>query len=154
MVASWFGALADYRSARFPVLQDDLPMRHALVFATNAVKPAGLGLADVAGPSIRIIDHPRDPHFKLLVVMGRDESELRQAALGLVLGHAVLTGAEAAVRSVSVTPRPPYDAPRWLRSDRPVRFGELVDRPDALETHGRRPDPIRIVLRIPPDLLT
>lgn len=154
VVASWFGVLADYRSARFPVYLGQLPAAHAVVFATNQSKPTGLALADVAGPTISIVDHPTDRHLKLLVFMGRDEAELRQATLGLVLGQAVLTGQSAQVSAASVTARQPYDAPRWVRSDGPVRFGELADSPDALEAHGRFPEPVRLNLRLPPDLLT
>ena len=35
VVASWFGTLDDSRSARFPVLYDDQPMRDALVLAAT-----------------------------------------------------------------------------------------------------------------------
>jgi hypothetical protein len=50
--------------------------------------------------------------------------------------------------------RQPYDSPRWLRTDRPVKFSELVASPETLEVHGRTPDPIRLTLRLPPDLVS
>jgi hypothetical protein len=154
IAASWFGALADYRGARFPVADAELPSRHALVFATNAAKPAGLALADVAAPTVRILDHPRDPRVKLLLFMGRDAAELERAVLGVTLGQAVLSGPGATVGAVRVAPRAPYDAPRWLRTDRPVRIGELVDSPAELEAWGRSPPPLAVHLRPPPDLMT
>jgi len=154
VAASWFGLLADYRVAQFPVSDAAAVSRHALVFATNRSKPAGLVLADVSGPTIRLMDNPTVRLGKLLVFMGRDEAELRTAVLGLVLGNTVLSGSEAEVHAVTPRERLPYDSPRWLPTNRPVRFSELVSSPEVLEVHGRTPDPIRLNLRLPPDLMT
>jgi cellulose synthase operon protein B len=154
VAASWFGILADYRSARFPVSFDTLPDRHALLFATNASRPAALTLADVTKPTISIVDHPNDPNIKLLVFQGADDAQLRQAVEGLVIGNPVLTGTTATIEAVQYERREAYDAPRWLRTDRPVRLGELVDFPDQLQSAGISPPPIRVNLRLPPDLFT
>ena len=154
VVASWFGALADYRSARFPVTGVAAVSRHALVFATNHAKPAGLMLADVSSPTVRVMDNPNVAYGKLLVFMGRDDEQLHTAVLGLVLGQTVVTGESAEVRAVTMRARTPYDSPRWLRTDRPVRFSELVSSPEMLEVHGKMPDAIQLNLRLPPDLMT
>jgi hypothetical protein len=154
LAASWFGMLADYRSARFPVSFDTLPSRHGLVFATNGARPASLGLPDVQAPTLRIVDHPQNPSVKLLVFQGKDEAQLRQAVEALVVGNAVLTGDSATVAAVSYGRRAAYDAPRWVRTDRPVKLGELVDSPDQLQTHGIAPPPMSLNLRLPPDLFT
>jgi cellulose synthase operon protein B len=154
VAASWFGMLADYRSARFPVNFDVLPQQHALVFATNNARPATLELPAVQKPTISIIDHPEAPNLKLLVFQGQDEVQLQQAVEGLVLGNPVLTGASATVARVKYQRRAAYDAPRWLRTDRPVKLGELVDSPQALQAYGISPAPIRVNLRLPPDLFT
>ena len=154
IVASWFGALAEYRSARFPVSLDALPDRHALVFATNAARPLRLPLADVQSPTISIIDHPADPLVKLLVIQGRDDAQLLQAVEGLVLGTSVLSGPTARISKVSYVRRAAYDAPRWLRSDRAVRFGELVDSLEELQVSGISPPLISVKFRLPPDLFT
>ena len=154
IVASWFGALADYRSARFPVSLDAVPDRHAVVLATNAARPAQLPLAAVQSPTISIIDHPDDPLTKLLVLQGRDDEQLLQAVEGLVLGTSVLSGPTASITKVEYVRRAAYDAPRWLRSDRAVRFGELVDSPDELQVSGISPPAITVSLRLPPDLFT
>ena len=42
--------------------------RHALVLATNRSKPAGLLLADVTAPTIRVMDRPGVPGAKVLVL--------------------------------------------------------------------------------------
>ncbi len=154
VVASWFGMLADYRGARFPVSFDTLPDRHALVFATNDSRPAGLALPDVQAPTVSIVDNPTDPGVKLLVFQGRDESQLRQAVEGVVLGNAVLTGSTATVDRVSYERRAAYDAPRWLPGDRPVKLGELVDDAGQLQRQGITPPAVTVNLRLPPDLFT
>jgi hypothetical protein len=152
IAASWFGVMADYRGARFPVTFERIPAQHALVFATNASRPAQLQLAEVNSPSVSIVDHPADPAVKLLVFQGKDEAQLQHAVEGLVLGSPVLSGPSATVSAVKYQKREPYDAPRWLQTHRPVRLGELVDSPQQLQATGLAPAPIRIDMRLPPDL--
>ena len=156
MVASWFGSLADWRGARFPVQYDQPPASHAVVFATNATRPAFLSrLPHVEQPTLSVIDNPADGVSKLLLVLGRDAAQLEQAAQGLALGHTALSGATAQVRDVAVqAPRQPYDAPRWVRTDRATTFGELVANPKLLQASGHSPERVKIALRIPPDLFT
>jgi hypothetical protein len=154
IAASWFGMLADYRGARFPVSFDTFPAQHALVFATNDSRPAGLTLPAVTAPTVSIIDNPADSTLKLLVFQGKDAAQLRQAVEGLVLGNPVLSGSSATIEAVSYRRRAAYDAPRWLKSDRPVRLGELIDDPGQLEGQGVAPQPMAINLRLPPDLFT
>ena len=152
IAASWFGVLADYRGARFPATFAEIPPQHALVFATNGSRPAQLQLAEVSSPSVSIVDHPADPAVKLLVFQGKDEAQLQQAVEGVVLGNPVLSGPSATVSGVRYQKREPYDAPRWVQTHRPVRLGELVDSPQQLQAKGISPAPIRINMRLPPDL--
>jgi cellulose synthase operon protein B len=154
VVASWFGMLADYRGARFPVSFDAPPAQHAMVFATNDAHPAGLSLPPVKSPTVSVVDNPSDPSLKLLVFQGRDETQLRQAVEGVVLGNAVLTGTTATVETVSYERRLPYDAPRWVPSNRAVKLGELINDPQQLQGHGFAPAPITVNMRLPPDLFT
>ena len=155
-VASWFGHLADWRGARFPTRFGHLPAGHAVVFATNAERPGFLAdVPPVEQPTLRIINHPGDGLSKLLLVLGRDSSQMRSAAQALVLGTAALSGPTATVRNIVANPpRVPYDAPNWVRSDRPTRLGDLVDDPRSLQTFGPTPERVRIALRVPPDLFT
>ena len=152
LAASWFGMLADYRSARFPVAFEVLPSRHGMVFATNDSRPATLPLAMVQAPTVSVVDHPTDPSVKLLVFQGKDAAQLRQAVEGVVLGSTILTGNTATVSRVVYRRRAAYDAPRWVSADRPVRLGELVDDPQQFQGHGIAPQPMRVNLRLPPDL--
>ena len=52
VVSSWFGALADYRGAVFPVSRGQLPSGHAVVFATPETSLPGLVLPSIQGPAL------------------------------------------------------------------------------------------------------
>lgn len=49
-------------------------------------------------------------------------------------------------------PRKPYDAPNWVRTDRPVTFGELKTYEEQLQSTGMEPAAINVSLNLPPDL--
>lgn len=153
ILTSWFGALAGYRGARFSARIQDLPASgNAVVLLQPGDTVAGVQTPPIDGPSVAMATHPRDPHGKLLLVMGRDAKELKQAATALALGSETLSGPQARfTRLTPPQPRKPFDAPNWLRSDRPVAFGELVSTRD-LNVSGHRPPPVHISLRMPPGL--
>ncbi|MBR8330014.1 cellulose biosynthesis cyclic di-GMP-binding regulatory protein BcsB, partial [Burkholderia cenocepacia] len=68
VLASWFGALADYRHARFPVSTALPADDQAVVVGTAATLPAGLALPPINGPLLAVADNPAAPGRKLLVV--------------------------------------------------------------------------------------
>ncbi|WP_322028833.1 cellulose biosynthesis cyclic di-GMP-binding regulatory protein BcsB [Paraburkholderia sp. J76] len=151
-VSSWFGALASYRGADFPVLPGTAPAQGNAVVIVEGAQQAALAGAPLQGPTLAIVINPNDPTGKLLLVMGRDGKELKQAADALVTGSQTLSGPSALITHFAdLAPRKPYDAPRWLRTDRPVSFGELIDA-KQLSVSGYSPDLIRINTRVPPDL--
>ncbi|MGL4318325.1 MAG: cellulose biosynthesis cyclic di-GMP-binding regulatory protein BcsB [Pseudomonas sp.] len=152
-VSSWFGALASYRGARFPVSLAELPAKgNAIVLLAGAASIAGIDVAQGAGPSLSLVANPNDPYGKLLVIAGRDGEQVKQAALALVSGSQVLAGASARIERIdSLQPRKPYDAPNWLPSDRPVQLGELSDA-KRLSVSGYDPGTINLPMRLPPDL--
>ncbi|KUZ35347.1 cellulose biosynthesis cyclic di-GMP-binding regulatory protein BcsB [Burkholderia territorii] len=153
VLASWFGALADYRQARFPVAATLPADDQAVVVGTAATLPAGLALPSVDGPLLAVADNPAAPGRKLLIVTGRTAAEVDDAVAALVLGRAALSGPAATVAHVDLgAPRKPYDAPRWLPVNRPIAFRELVSDPRELEVRGTSPDAIRLNLRVPADL--
>ena len=155
VLASWFGALSGYRGARFPVLYDSLPKRHAVVLATNTERPAGLVLPQVQVPTLMVMQLPDDPATKLLLVLGKDAAQLDQAVLALVLGQATLGGERAEVKAVQLPPaRAAYDAPAMAKTGGIVRLGELVTDPAALQVRGSQIYPIRVNLRLPADIFT
>jgi cellulose synthase (UDP-forming) len=151
ITASWFGRLASYKGATFPVSFDTLPNTNAVVFATNAEKPSGLALPALNGPTISIIPNPNNAEAKLLLVMGRTPQELAAAAQTLALGSVALSGQTQLVGIPDVPERKAYDAPRWIAMDRPVRFGELVQ-PTDLQGNGLVPGLLTVNFRTAPDI--
>ena len=155
VMASYFGTLASWRGVNFPVYFDKLPQQqHAIVFATNQHRPSFIrDLPDVTGPTLQLVTHPMNEYRKLLLVLGRDSKDLNTAVRGLVLGNSLLTGPIARINNVTtLKPRQPYDAPNWVRTDRPVSFAELVDGPYQLQLEGRTSSPINVAFNLPPDL--
>ena len=127
VLASWFGAQADYRQARFPVAATLPADDQAVVVGTASTLPAGLALPSVNGPLLAVADNPAAPGRKLLVVTGRTAAEVDDAVAALVLGRAALSGPAATVAHVDLgAPRKPYDAPRWLPVNRPIEIHELL----------------------------
>jgi cellulose synthase (UDP-forming) len=150
-VASWFGSLASYKGASFPTSLDAIPNGNAVVFATDAEKPAGLTLPAITGPTIAVVTNPNNPEAKLLLVLGHNAEELRAAADTLALGSTALTGQTQVVGTPTIPARKAYDAPRWVPIDRPVRFGELVQ-PTDLQGNGLVPGLLTLNFRTAPDL--
>jgi cellulose synthase operon protein B len=153
IVASWFGALAGYRGALFPAQVDEVPLSgDAVIFATPEQHPSGVTIPAISGPTIAVVDREAPVRGKLLLVLGRNEAELKTAAKALGMGQSVLSGPSATITKLNeLGPRRPYDAPNWLPTDRPVRFGELADARD-LTVSGYDADAVRVNLRVPPDL--
>ncbi|MDX1265813.1 MAG: cellulose biosynthesis cyclic di-GMP-binding regulatory protein BcsB [Oceanisphaera sp.] len=154
MLASWFGARATWRGQQFPVLFNQLPERHGIVFATNEQRPDFLrNYPAVGGPTVEMISHPEDPYVKLLLVLGRDDEDLIIAVQGIAQGSILFRGQSVTVSNVSpLMPRQPYDAPNWVRTDRPVTFTELQNYPEQLQASGIEPSPMALTLNLPPDL--
>ncbi len=155
IVSSWFGALAGYRGAIFPVSNGELPQAaHAVVFATPETTINGLSLPAIQGPTLAVVDHPRDATYKLLLVMGRNPAELRSAAAALAVNGRGFTGATATIGNFQLPPaRQPYDAPHWLANDRPVKLGELAPA-STFSVSGYAPDVVKLNLQPAPDLFT
>ncbi|RXN87012.1 cellulose synthase regulator BcsB [Achromobacter aloeverae] len=153
IVSSWFGAQAGYRGAKFTASIQDVPAHgNAIVLLQQGDNLPGLQAPAAQGPTLAMVANPNDPHGKLLLVMGRDAKELKQAATALALGNQTLSGPTVRITELAtLSPRKPYDAPNWLRSDRPVLFGELAA-PRTLNVYGHRPAPINVSLRMPPGL--
>ncbi|RYF81398.1 MAG: cellulose biosynthesis cyclic di-GMP-binding regulatory protein BcsB, partial [Comamonadaceae bacterium] len=123
-------------------------------FALADTPIGGLTLPTAQGPSLSVVDHPADPNSKLLLVTGRNAEELRSAASALALNARAFSGPTALVSEFQPPPaRKPYDAPRWLPTDRPVQFGELGQAGD-FSVAGYSPDVVRVNFQLPPDLFT
>jgi hypothetical protein len=156
VMASYFGSMAGWwRQARFPVSFDTLPEKgHAVVFGVNGKFPSIIaGHAPVQGPVIELTSLPSDPERKLLLVLGRNDADLQTAVAAMAAGNALFRGNVVKVDEVkALAPRKPYDAPNWMRTDRAVRFADLLDYPQQLRVQGVSPQPITLNLNLPPDL--
>lgn len=163
VLASWFGAQASYRGATFRSQQGGaLPASHAVVLATAQTGVPGVPLPPIDGPTLSVVEHPSQPGAKLLLVLGRDADELKWAADALSLGELGRPGRPGRMSELrgerlrvgppqALAARKPYDAPRWLPTDRPVRFDE-IEPAERLTRVGPHPTPLNLALRLPPDL--
>jgi len=149
-LSSWFGSMASYRGFSFKPGFGELPTGNAVVFVTPRRPIPGIA-PTINGASIAVMRNPKDPFGQLLVVMGRDDRELKLAAAALAAGKGVYAGEQISVDGVRVPSYARYTAPRWLRGDRPVRLGELVD-PNTLQGMGLPPGPLTAGFRAAPDL--
>ncbi|MFT9359762.1 UDP-forming cellulose synthase catalytic subunit [Acetobacter okinawensis] len=155
IVASWFGKQADFHHVTFPVSHHVAETGNAVVMGTADNLPDSLGKSlTIAGPLVAELANPSDSNGTLLVITGRNVTEVLQAANTLAytsgsFGDLSQTGGA----DLSLSPRVPYDAPAFLPTDRVVRFGELVSQ-SALTGHGYVPGTLAIPFRIAPDLYT
>ncbi|MEI7064247.1 cellulose biosynthesis cyclic di-GMP-binding regulatory protein BcsB [Dickeya chrysanthemi] len=152
LVTSWLGTRMDGYGVTFPVIRDALPEKNGMVFGRPGEKVGALTLPEVAGPTLQLIDNPVNPVYKLMLVVGKDDEQLRQAAYRLA--SQPLTGDAS---TLSVTPqtipfRRAYDAPRWINTDRPVRLSELKRADQNMTVSGLWHEALRINFRAAPDL--
>lgn len=152
VVASWFGVQAGYRGVDFPVSLNALPDGNAVVFVQS-----GDNIDSIKGGSgavISIQPHPTNPQAKLLVISGSNDEELARTARAVALIAPTLSGQQVTVTNeAAAAPRKPYDAPAWIATDRPVRFGELA-KPEELRVQGYFPEVVRLNYRVTPDLFS
>jgi cellulose synthase (UDP-forming) len=153
IVASWFGKLADFRGTRFPVAAEPPSEGNAVLVAVARDLPSALALPPLTGPVVAEVANPNDPLATVLVVTGRDGAEVVAAANALSLGSRLLSGQTAAAQLDAIPIHTPYDAPAWIPTDRPVRFGELVDA-SGLQGVGYVPGTLHVPFRTAPDLYT
>lgn len=156
-VSSWLGQLAGTKKGSYPVsYQSNYPDQgNAIVFTTSRyLKDSGLDLETLNGPTLSVQPNPNDPYGKLLYIVGRNTDELKQAARALVLGAETFSGQTAQVSQLAqLKPRQPYDAPNWMPSNQTTTLGELAPK-THFSVNGYDPAPIKIPLRVAPDLFT
>lgn len=151
IIASWMGIQSDYRGITFPVLRNDLPEKNGIVFAHPGETIAGLTVPDVTGPTLQMVDNPVNPVYKLMLVTGKNDDELRQAAWRLTQPLSVdMPSLAVAQQTIPVSKA--YDAPRWINTDRPVQLSELLRKDQSLTTTGIWHDALRVNFRAAPDL--
>jgi len=135
IVASWFGKLADFRGAKFPVGHDAPPLGNAVVIATGGDEAADLSLPPFHGPTLLMMPNPNDAMSSLLVIGGRNGTDVVQAAQALAAGSPLAAGSQEDVTAPQLPVRQADDAPNWITTARRVRLGELVA-PQTLNGNG------------------
>jgi cellulose synthase operon protein B len=152
IIASWFGIQAGAKGAQFPTFLNELPPGNAVIFLNGGEDVAGY--KSVPGTVISVQRHPENVNARLLMVNGSNDADLARAARTIALMHNTLSGRSASViNDVEPAPRLPYDAPAWIRTDRPMKFGELA-KLEELSVKGFHPDVVRLNYRVPPDVFT
>ncbi|MEA9389007.1 cellulose biosynthesis cyclic di-GMP-binding regulatory protein BcsB [Acerihabitans sp. TG2] len=151
IVSSWLGALSGYRGARFKVLLNQLPQENGFLFGLPGERIGDVLIPDMNGPGLQIIDNPLNPAYKLIIVTGKNEAELRQAALRLVTGPLPKED-NLHVVPRKIIPRQPYDAPRWISIIKPTLLRTLSGNSDALVANGVYHGKNNIAFRASPDL--
>lgn len=150
IVASWFGKLADFRGTSFPVTQAIPAQGNAIEVGENLPIDSNGNMP--SGPMLFEIPNPNDQWGTVLVVTGRNKSEVETAARVLAFSSDTLGDVPSRlVNDVSLAPRHPYDAPAFVPTDRAVRLGELIAATD-LQRQGGAPIGIQVPFQIPPDL--
>jgi len=150
-VASWLGIQTDYRGIDFPVLRNAMPEKNGIVFARAGETLAGLKVPQVNGPTLTVVDNPINPVYKLMLVIGNNDDELRQAAWRLTQPLSV-DDASLSVARQTIPMSKAWDAPRWITTDRPVRLSELLRKDQSLTTTGIWHDALKVNFRAAPDL--
>lgn len=151
IVASWLGGLADSHPIRFPVSIGKVPAGNVILLSEDAAElPPSLRPNAGFGPTLALRTNPSDGDSIVLVVTGDTADEMVTAASALALQRDLLRGNQVRVSSPQLPPiREPDDAPRWLRTDRIVRLGDLRDG-DSLQGTGTVG--VTVPMRLAPDL--
>lgn len=152
LVASWMGIQSDYRGIRFPVVRGDLPEHNGILIGHPGDKIGSVTLPATNGPLLQVIDNPNNPVYKLLLVVGADDAQLRQAANRLTTQPLATDASSLNVQPQQIGTRKPYDAPRWINTNRPVRLSELLRKDQSLTTTGIWHDALSVNFRAAPDL--
>ncbi|PLL90922.1 cellulose biosynthesis cyclic di-GMP-binding regulatory protein BcsB, partial [Klebsiella michiganensis] len=74
------------------------------------------------------------------------------AAWRLTRGDFALQTASMEVDPQAIPVGKPYDAPRWIATDRPVKISELIRQDQSMTVSGVWHEPLRVAFRAAPDL--
>lgn len=152
LISSWMGIQADYRGVSFAAYHDRLPEKNGILIGHPGEQIGGLTLPDTEQSLLKVVDNPANPVYKLLLVVGKDDASLRAAAWRLTRGNFAFQTPSVDVTSQTIPMSKPYDAPRWIPTDRPVKLSELIRKDQSLTTTGLWHDPLRVAFRAAPDL--
>ena len=140
VVASYFGAASGRAGIAIDVAYSLDGPGDVVVFASGDRTPSNVSGLVADTTQIYIRSNPMgDGMQKALVIAGVDDEGVLSAARWLAIAAptgGLQTSAINIVEPPALEPRRPDDASRWVRLDRPVTLGELVDGPDRLQGQG------------------
>ncbi len=150
MLASYFGTIADYRTVKFNVAHDTLPLDNSIVFAHPGQTVAGIDMPQKEG--IYIKDHPYSKPYKNIFIVAKNKSSFIKAVYTLV--NAKLSAATDYLKIKDEKPelREAYDAPFWIPSNKKVYLSSLLKKNQSLVTHGYTHGPLNLTFKAAPDL--
>ncbi|WP_241722616.1 cellulose biosynthesis cyclic di-GMP-binding regulatory protein BcsB [Raoultella sp. HC6] len=152
LLSSWLGIQADYRGIAFNALRDRLPERNGIIIGHPGDQVGGLTLPQTDRPLLQVVDNPGNPSYKLLLIVGQNDAALRAAAWRLTRGNIAPQTASMTVEPQAIPLGKPYDAPRWIPTDRPVKISELLRKDQSPTVSGVWHEPLRVAFRAAPDL--
>ncbi len=150
VMASWFGIQAGYRGVKFTTRFNELPKGHAILFG----RP-GESIGPVLMPDhdcVRVMTHPKDPAYKLVLITGSSKKYLIAAVQALTDGSIAANTLELPISQKSIPPRQAYDAPKWIPTDRKVFLNELLRPDQSMISEGLWHEPLHLSFRAAPDL--
>ena len=153
LAASWFAVDAPI-PLTFEAHVGSLPDSRALVLVASALEAARFGLPPPAGPSVRMIDHPRHSgsNVKLVVIAGRNRTELQTALRALAGRTRRIAGPEVKLEAPAArTPAAPGEAPRWVGTSAEVPFSAYPGEHE-LSHEGSAPATLSLRFRVAPDV--
>ena len=155
LLASWFGAEAGHRGARFMVylgMPERIPAGHALVLSSDAQAVDQIPALHGDGPRIGMANIPGNAPYKMLQLHAEDGEGLLQAARFLALKMNTLSGPLYEVDAPVALPSYGWrDIPAWQSSGDVLRLGDLAD-PGSLRVSGLYPPLINVNFRTDPGL--
>ncbi|WP_373963211.1 cellulose biosynthesis cyclic di-GMP-binding regulatory protein BcsB [Kosakonia sacchari] len=151
IVASQFGALSNGKPSRFEVQYDTLPAGNGILIGKPGQTIGGVTIPQSNGAALQVIDNPQNPAYKLLIVSGHNDMQLRQAAWRLNI-PGLPDSDTLDVPPLKVAQRAAWDAPRWINTERPVAIRSLLSDEGALVAHGVWHGENQLPFRTAPDL--
>lgn len=140
IVATWFGAQADYRGADFPVVYGAAPAGNAVLFQLGA-----------ATSELRAMRNPLDSRGQLLVFSAPDEAALVQLAQAFSIGSMVMRGDVTRLSALTLPdPQGAWRSPRWSNPKLPLALKDRLLGPASVM--GLNPGPVTYEFTLPPDL--
>lgn len=150
MMASYFGTIADYRTVKFNVSHDTLPLDNSIIFAHPGQTVAGIDMPKKEG--IYVKEHPYSKPYKNIYVVAKNKASFIKAVYSLVTTKFSTSTDYLKIKDERPELREAYDAPNWIPSNRKVYLSSLLKNSQSLVTHGYTHGPLNLSFKAAPDL--